>query len=146
MPHAILAGGPPVTEALARLEAKTFRDGEFILALKRTYAALDRRGGVIRAVLVEPLLTQTCYFVAGEHEAGLILKVDGAVSPLRTEGVKWAIARIAVELLEQWAPDFPAIHVARTNLAEPFKAIWRARGGPLITAVPHRLETFSPDR
>ena len=152
MPHVLIANGPALPAAAAKLPRQTFRSGapvgseeDFVLALKRVYVATDLTHGVARAILVEPMLTQAVYFVLNEHEEGLILKIDGAVSPLRTDGVKWAIARLAVALLEAAAPDFPKIHIVRTNLGSQIREIFRARGGPVPSAIPHRLETHSEE-
>lgn len=150
MPHVLIANGPALPAAAALLARQTFRSGapvggeeDFVLALKRVYVAPDLTHGVARAILVEPMLTQAVYFVLNEHEEGLIIKIDGAVSPLRTEGVKWAIARLAIELLEKAAPEFPKIHIVRTNLGAQIRAIFRQLGGPVLTAMPHRLETHA---
>ena len=145
MPHLVLAEGPALRAALEKLPPQTFRGGEYILALKRAYLSLEGDSAVIRCVLVEPLLTHAVYFVAGAHEEGLILKVDGAVSPLRTDGVKWSIARLGVELLQQFSGEFPRMHIARTNLGREVRFNWKLRGGPLVTQVPHRLGTFVDD-
>jgi hypothetical protein len=159
MPHVLIANGPKLPAAAALLPRQTFRSGvrsgdhsdlaesreEFVLALKRVYVGTDLTHGVARAILVEPMLTQAVYFVLNEHEEGLIVKVDGAVSPLRTDGVKWGIARLAVALLEAAAPQFPDIHIRRTNLGAQIRAIFRERGEAVPTAFAHRLETHTAE-
>lgn len=144
MPHVLIAGGPDASRAGGFFSPRVFRDGEFILALKRPFLALDGSTLALRCVLIEPMLRQSPYFFAARHEEGVIFKVDPATAPLRTDGVKWAIAVLALEYLQRAAPEHPRVHIARTNLARQIKAIWAGRGGPLQTAVPHQLDTWAP--
>src|SRR5258705_13982958 len=105
MPHVLIAGGPDASQAGAYFSPQVFRDGEYLLALKRPFIALDGSMLALRAVLVEPMLRQAPYFFAARHEAGVIFKVDPATAPLRTDGVKWAIAVLALEYLLRASPD-----------------------------------------
>jgi hypothetical protein len=41
MPHVLITGGPELPAAGAFFQPQTFRDGEFILAIKRVFIALD---------------------------------------------------------------------------------------------------------
>jgi hypothetical protein len=143
MPHVIVAGGPGPQQSGEFFTPQTFRDGEFILALKRPFIALDGSQLALRTVLIEPMLRQAPYFVAAHHEEGIIFKVDPATAQLRTDGVKWAIAVLALEYLQRAAAEHPGVHIARTNLARQIKGIWAGRGGPPSSLVPHCLDTFS---
>lgn len=145
MPHVIVAGGPSPELSGGYFPPQTFRDGEFILALKRTFIGLDGTVLALRTVLVEPMLRQCPYFFAARHEEGIIFKVDPATAQLRTDGVKWAIAVLALEYLRQSAPEYPRVHIARTNLARQIRGIWAGRGGPPSSVIPHQLDTFSTD-
>ena len=145
MPHVIITGGPGMQQAGGYFSPQTFRDGEFILALKRAYLSLDGTQLAIRAVLVEPMLKQSPYFFAARHDEGVIFKVDPATAQLRTDGVKWAIAVLALEYLQRATAEYPSVHIARTNLARQIKGIWAARGGPPPSVVPHQLDTFSQE-
>ncbi len=145
MPHVIISGGPGPQQAGGYFSPQTFRDGEFILALKRGFIALDGTVLALRTVLVEPMLRQCPYFFAARHEEGLIFKVDPATAQLRTDGVKWAIAVLALEYLRQSAPEHPKVHIARTNLARQIRGIWAGRGGPPSSVIPHQLDTFSAE-
>jgi hypothetical protein len=145
MPHVIITGGPGMQQAGGYFSPQTFRDGEFILALKRAYLSLDGTQLALRSVLVEPMLNQSPYFFAARHDEGVIFKVDPATAQLRTDGVKWAIAVLALEYLRRATAEYPNVHIARTNLARQIKGIWAGRGGPPSSVVPHQLDTFSQD-
>jgi hypothetical protein len=115
MPHVVLAGGINMQALASALNGNVIRDppGGMIVRLEESFLNATGSSLLIRVTVVEGI-PRSFYIIVTRKQAGVTIRLDHLTDPEKTNGVKTALALVAVKAMQ----IDRELSVVKTNISD----------------------------